>query len=56
VVRREVRLKSGAWEQSPEVSPVVESDNLEGGDEDQVYEPSVDDEVEGNGNGNGRWQ
>jgi len=55
VVRREVCLKSGAREQSPEVSPAVKNDNLEVGDEDQVYEPSVGDEVEGNGDGDGRW-
>ena len=48
-------MKSGAREQSPEISLVVENDNLEVGDEDQVYEPSVGDEVEGNGNGDGRW-
>jgi len=55
VVRREVRLKSGAREQSPEVSPAVENDSPEVGDEDRVYGPSVGDEVEGNGNGDGRW-
>jgi len=55
VVRREVRLKSGAWKQSPEVSPVVENDSPEVGDEHWVYEPSVGDEVEGNSNGDGRW-
>jgi len=55
VVRREVCLKSRAREQSPEVSPAVENDNPEVGDEDQVYEPSVGDEVEGNGNGDGWW-
>jgi len=44
MVRKEVCLKSGAWEQSPEV-----------GDEDRVYEPSVGDEVERNGNGDGWW-
>ena len=55
MVRREVRLKSGAWEQSPEVSPAVENDSPEVGDEDRVYEPSVGDKVEGNGNGDGRW-
>jgi len=54
VVRREVRLKSGAQEQSPEVSPAVENNNLEVGDEDWVYEPSVGDKVEGNGNGDGQ--
>jgi len=55
VVRREVRLKSGVREQSPEVSPAVENDSPEVGDEDRVYGPSVGDEVEGNGNGDGRW-
>ena len=50
VVRREVCSKSGVWEQSLEV---VENNNLEVGDEDQVYEPSVGNEVEGNGNGDG---
>ena len=49
-------MKSGAWEQSLEVSPAVENDNLEVGDEDQVYEPSVGDEVEGNGNGDRQWE
>ena len=34
---------------------MVENDNLEVGDEDWVYEPSVGDEVEGNGNSDGRW-
>ena len=55
MVRREVCLKSGAREQSPEVSPVVENDSLEVGDEDRVYGPSVGDEVEGNRNGDGWW-
>ena len=66
MVRKEVRLKSGVWEQSPEVSPVVENDSPEVspavendspevGDEDRVYKPSVGDEVEGNGNGDGWW-
>ena len=55
MVRREVRLKSGAREQSPEVSPAVENDSPEVGDEDRVYGPSVGDKVEGNGNGDGRW-
>jgi len=45
VVRREVCLKSGVQEQSPEVSPVVENDSLEVGDEHWVYEPSVGDEM-----------
>jgi len=45
VVRREVRLKFGAREQSPEVSPAVENDSPEVGDEHWVYEPSVGDEV-----------
>jgi len=55
VVRKEVSLKSGAWEQSPEVSPAVENDNPEVGDEDRMYEPGVGDEVEGNGDGDGWW-
>ena len=55
MVRKEVRLKSGAREQSAEVSPAVENNSLEVGDEDRVYEPSVGDEVEGNGNSDGRW-
>jgi len=53
VVRREVHLKSGAWEQSLEISPVVENNNLEVGDKDRVYESSVGDKVEGNSNGDG---
>jgi len=48
-------LQSGARKQSPEVSLVVENNNLEVGDEDRVYKPSVGDEVEGNGNSDGRW-
>ena len=56
MVRGEVRLKSGVQEQSPEVSPAVENDSLEVGDEHRVYEPNVGDEVEGNSNGNGRWR
>jgi len=55
VVRREVRLKSRAQEQSPEISPAVENNNPEVGDEDQVYEPSVGDKVEGNSNGDRQW-
>ena len=55
MVRKEVRLKSGAWEQSLEVSPVVENDSPEVGDEHRVYKPSVGDEVEGNRNGDGWW-
>jgi len=34
---------------------VVEHNNPEVGDEDRVYEPSVGDKVEGNGNGDGWW-
>jgi len=42
-------------EQSPEVSLAVENDSPEVGDEHWVYEPSVGDEVEENGNSDGRW-
>ena len=56
VGRREVCLKSRVWKQSLKVSPIVENSSLEEGDEDRVYEPSVGDEVEGNGNGDGRWK
>ena len=48
-------MKSGAWKQSLEVSSAVKNDNLEVGDEDRAYKPSVGDEVEENSNGDGRW-
>jgi len=54
VVRKELHLKSKVQEQSPEVSLVVENNNLEV-DEDRMYEPSVGDKVEGNGNSDRRW-
>ena len=49
VVRREVCLQSGVRKQSLEVSPVVENNNSEVGDEDWVYEPSVGVTVTGSG-------